>query len=83
MKERSRNAEKIFLHQKVLQKDIQTSYVIMYLIQTFATKNKIVISGEVTSKGKIDIEKIARNAIKESDMEMKTLILILTFVKLI
>ena len=34
-------------------------------IETFATKNKIVISGEVTSKGKIDIEKIARNAIKE------------------
>lgn len=34
-------------------------------IETFATKNKIVISREVTSKGKIDIEKIARNAIKE------------------
>lgn len=27
-------------------------------MKPFATKNKIVISGEVTSKGKIDIEKI-------------------------
>ena len=29
-------------------------------IETFASKNKIVISSEVTSKGIIDIEKIAR-----------------------
>ena len=34
-------------------------------IETFASKNKIVISGEVTSKGQIDVEKITRNAIKE------------------
>lgn len=34
-------------------------------IETFASKNKIVISGEVTSKGIVDIEKIARQAIKD------------------
>ena len=34
-------------------------------IETFATKNKIVVSGEVTSKAEVNIELIVRNAIKE------------------
>ena len=34
-------------------------------IETFATKNKIVISGEVTSNSKVDIEAITRKVIKD------------------
>lgn len=34
-------------------------------VETMATKNKVIISGEVTSNGKVDIEKIARDAIIE------------------
>jgi len=34
-------------------------------IETFATKNKIIVSGEVTSTANINIESIVRNAIKE------------------
>ncbi len=34
-------------------------------VETFATKNKIVVSGEVTSKAEVNIELIVRNAIKE------------------
>ena len=34
-------------------------------IETFATKNKIIVSGEVTSTANIDIELVVRNAIKE------------------
>ena len=34
-------------------------------IETFATKNKVVVSGEVTSKAEVNIELVVRNAIKE------------------
>ena len=34
-------------------------------VETFATKNKIIISGEVTSTANINIEEVTRNAIKE------------------
>lgn len=34
-------------------------------IETFATRNKIVVSGEITSKAEINIELIVRKAIKE------------------
>ena len=34
-------------------------------VETLATKNKIVVSGEVTSKAEIDVEKTVRNVIKE------------------
>ena len=34
-------------------------------VETFASKDKIVISGEVTSNGKVDIENIVRNVLKE------------------
>ena len=34
-------------------------------IETFATKNKVVVSGEVTSKAELNIELIVRTAIKE------------------
>ena len=34
-------------------------------IETFATKNKIIVSGEVTSTANINIESIVRNAINE------------------
>lgn len=34
-------------------------------IETLATKNKIVVSGEVTSKAEVDIETVVRNTIKE------------------
>ena len=34
-------------------------------IETFASKNKIVISGEVTSKAKVDIETITRKVMKD------------------
>ena len=34
-------------------------------IETFASKNKITVAGQVTSKGNVDIEKIVRNVIKE------------------
>ena len=32
-------------------------------VETMATKDKIIVSGEVTSRGKVDIEKIVRKAI--------------------
>ena len=34
-------------------------------IETFATKNKVVVSGELTSKAEVNIELVVRNAIKE------------------
>ena len=34
-------------------------------VETFASKNKIVIAGQITTKAKLDIEKIVRNKIKE------------------
>ena len=32
-------------------------------IEVMATKDKVIISGEVTSKGKVDIEKLVRKTI--------------------
>ena len=34
-------------------------------VETFASKNKITIAGQVTSKGEVDIEKLVRERIKE------------------
>lgn len=34
-------------------------------VETFASKNKIVVAGQITTKAKLDIEKIVRNKIKE------------------
>ncbi len=34
-------------------------------VETFASKDKITIAGQVTSKGKVDIEEIARKTVKE------------------
>ncbi len=34
-------------------------------VETFASKNTITIAGQVTSKGEVDIEKVARNVMKE------------------
>lgn len=34
-------------------------------IETFASKNQIVIAGQLTTNAKIDYEKIARNVLKE------------------
>lgn len=34
-------------------------------VETFASKNKITIAGQVTSKGEVDIEKLVREKIKE------------------
>ena len=34
-------------------------------VETFAAKNTITIAGQVTSKGEVDIEKVAREKIKE------------------
>ena len=33
-------------------------------VETFASKNTIVIAGQVTSNGNVDIEKVARDVIK-------------------
>ena len=48
-------------------------------IETFASKNKITIAGQVTSNGEVDIEKLVRNIIKEigfdneeTDIDYKT-----------
>lgn len=48
-------------------------------VETFASKNTIVIAGQVTSKGNVDIEKVARDVIKnvgfdneDTDMDYRT-----------
>lgn len=48
-------------------------------VETFASKNTIVIAGQVTSKGNLDIEKVARDVIKnvgfdneDTDMDYRT-----------
>lgn len=48
-------------------------------VETFAAKNKITIAGQITSKAKINIEKIVREKIKEvgfdnekTDIDYKT-----------
>ena len=48
-------------------------------VETFASKNTIVIAGQVTSNGNVDIEKIARDVIKnvgfdneDTDMDYRT-----------
>lgn len=48
-------------------------------VETFASKNTITIAGQVTSKGKVEIEKLVREKIKEigfnneeKDLDYKT-----------
>ena len=48
-------------------------------VETFASKDQITIAGQITSKGNVDIEKIAREAIKnigytdsETDIDYRT-----------
>ena len=48
-------------------------------VETFASKNTIVIAGQITSKGNVDIEKVARDVIKnvgfdneDTDMDYRT-----------
>ena len=55
----------------MLQKDTQTKFAIIFLknsrvgAEVVAGKDTIFITGEISSKGKVDIEKVARDAIKE------------------
>lgn len=41
-------------------------------VETFASQNTITIAGQVTSKGEVDIEKLARNVIKEVGYDNET-----------
>ena len=56
---------------RILDKYLEKDKYSRVAIETFASKGKITISGEVTSNGQVDIEGIVRNTIKEIGYDNK------------
>ena len=52
-------------------------------VEVMATKDKVIISGEITSKGKVTIEKIVRDTIKQFIINNKALVFILSILTII
>ena len=54
-----------YISDKILDEYIKADKNSRVAVETFVTANSVLIAGEVTSKGNIDIENIARNTLKE------------------
>ena len=50
---------------KILDEYIKQDKKSRVAVETFAAKNEIIIAGQITSKGNVDIEKVAREVIKK------------------
>lgn len=54
-----------YISDKILDEYLKQDENSRVAVETFASKDKIVISGEVTSNGVVDIEKVVRETLKE------------------
>lgn len=54
-----------YISDKILDEYLKQDENSRVAVETFASKDKIVISGEVTSNGEVDIEKVVRETLKE------------------
>lgn len=54
-----------YISDKILDEYLKQDAHSRVAVETFASKDKIVISGEVTSNGIVDIEKVVRDTLKE------------------
>ena len=54
-----------YISDKILDEYLKQDENSRVAVVTFASKDKIVISGEVTSNGVVDIEKVVRETLKE------------------
>lgn len=54
-----------YISDKILDEYLKQDENSRVAVETFASKDKIVISGEVTSNGVVDIEKVVRDTLKE------------------
>lgn len=54
-----------YISDKILDEYLKKDENSRVAVETFASKDKIVISGEVTSNGVVDIEKVVRETLKE------------------
>ena len=54
-----------YISDKILDEYLKQDENSRVAVEAFASKDKIVISGEVTSNGVVDIEKVVRETLKE------------------